>query len=74
MCLGELHFLCLCVQALSEGLRSNQTIAELNLSGCKITDEGVKVLASIIKVCSLDQHPFLLACTVGCSAQTGSYL
>jgi hypothetical protein len=35
---------------LSDGLRTNQTIAELNLSGCKISDEGVKVLAGIIKV------------------------
>ena len=42
------------LQALSEGLRSNQTIAELNLCGCKLTDEAVKVLASIIKVCSQD--------------------
>jgi len=38
------------LQVLSDGLRTNQTIAELNLSGCKISDEGVKVLAGIIKV------------------------
>lgn len=48
-----------CVQALSEGLRNNQTIVELNLSGCNLTDEAVKVLASIIKVCS---HNHLTHC------------
>ena len=37
-------------QVLVDGLRSNQSMAELNLSGCKISDEGVTVLAGIIKV------------------------
>lgn len=32
-----------------EGLRANQTVSELNLSGCKLSDDGAKVLASIIK-------------------------
>jgi len=41
------------LQVLSDGLRDNQTIAELNLSGCKISDEGIKVLAGVIKVTSI---------------------
>ena len=38
------------MQVLGAGLGTSQTIAELNLSGCKISDEGVQVLAGIIKV------------------------
>ena len=38
-----------CLQGLLEGLRANQTVSELNLSGCKLTDEGITVMASIIK-------------------------
>lgn len=47
------------MQVLGAGLRTSQTIAELNLSGCKISDEGVQVLAGIIKVPVADNTSLL---------------
>ena len=67
-------WICRCMQGLSEGLRNNQTIVELNLSGCNLTDEAVKVLASIIKVCSQYNLPHCQTASGSCQCMIGDSL